>query len=66
MTSTVFFAVIAAALLHATWNAIVKGGSDKTLGMSAVFIGHVPFAIACLPFVPMPASDSLVNKLNQQ
>lgn len=58
MTSTVFFAVIAAALLHATWNALVKGGSDKTLGMSAVIIGHVPFAIACLPFVPMPATES--------
>lgn len=58
MSSTVFFAVIAAALLHATWNALVKGGSDKTLGMSAVIIGHVPFAVVCLPFVPMPAVES--------
>lgn len=58
MSSTVFFAVIAAAVLHATWNALVKGGSDKTLGMSAVIIGHVPFAIVCLPFIPMPAAES--------
>lgn len=58
MSLTVFVAVIAAALLHAIWNALVKGGSDKTLGMSAVIIGHVPIAIACLPFVPMPDSES--------
>jgi len=58
MSSTVFFAVIAAALLHATWNALVKGGSDKTLGMSAVILGHVPFALVCIPFVPFPSSES--------
>ena len=58
MSLTVFLAVIAAAVLHATWNALVKGGSDKVLGMSAVIIGHVPFAIACLPFVPLPAVES--------
>jgi len=58
MNSTVFFAVIGAALLHATWNALVKGGSDKTLGISAVIIGHIPFALVCLPFVPLPAPES--------
>lgn len=58
MSSTVFFAVIAAAVLHATWNALVKGGSDKLLGMSAVIIGHVPFAMFCIPFVPFPSSES--------
>lgn len=54
----VFMAVIFAALLHATWNALVKGGADKTLGMSAVIIGHVPFALVCVPFVPSPAVES--------
>jgi len=58
MNSTVFFAVIGAALLHATWNALVKSGSDKTLGISAVIIGHVPFALVCIPFVPFPAPES--------
>lgn len=51
-------AVIGAALLHASWNALVKGGSDKLLGMGAVIIGHVPFAILCLLFVPAPAPAS--------
>jgi len=59
MTFTVFIAVIGAALLHASWNALVKGGSDKTLGLAAIMIGHVPLALICLPFVPMPNLASL-------
>jgi len=58
MTLTVFIAVIGAALLHATWNALVKGGSDKTVGMSAVIIGHVPFALLSLLFAPFPDAAS--------
>lgn len=58
MSTTVFLAVIGAALLHASWNALVKGGADKTLGISAVIIGHVPFALICIPFVPSPAPES--------
>jgi drug/metabolite transporter (DMT)-like permease len=59
MTSIVFLAVITAALLHASWNALVKGGTDKRLGMGAVVLGHLPFALAALPFVPLPAPESL-------
>ncbi|MEM1129762.1 MAG: DMT family transporter [Pseudomonadota bacterium] len=59
MSTTVFLAVIGAALLHAAWNALVKGGTDKTLSMGAVVIGHMPFAVAALPFVPLPAQASL-------
>lgn len=53
-----FIAVIGAALLHACWNALVKGGADKLLGVSAVMIGHTPFALLCMPFVPLPAPQS--------
>ena len=59
VTTTVFLAVLLAALLHAGWNAMVKGGTDKTLGMAAVTIGHVPFALACLLFVPLPDAASI-------
>ncbi|MBT8459580.1 MAG: DMT family transporter [Boseongicola sp.] len=59
MTSTVFIAVIGAALLHAAWNAIVKGGADKPLSMGAVVIGHIPPASLALYFVPAPAVESL-------
>ena len=58
MSTTVFIAVIGAALLHACWNALVKGGADKLLGVSAVMIGHIPFAVVCLLFVPAPAPQS--------
>ena len=58
MDSTIFIAVIAAAILHAVWNAVVKGGRDKYLGMSAVVLGHAPRAILILPFVPAPAIES--------
>ena len=59
MTLTVFLAVLGAALLHATWNAVVKGGSDKRMGIGAVVMGHVPIALVCLPFLPWPAPESL-------
>ena len=59
MTATVFFAVIGAAMLHATWNALVKGGADKRVTMAAVVLGHLPFAAVILPFVPLPAVESL-------
>lgn len=59
MTTTVFLAVLFAALLHATWNAIVKGGADKHAAMAAVVIGHVPLALLLLPFAPVPAAEGL-------
>ena len=58
MNTTVFIAVIGAALLHASWNALVKSGSDKLLGIGAVIIGHIPFAVLCLMFVPAPKPES--------
>ena len=58
MSLTVFLAVILAAFLHAGWNAIVKGGADKGLAMTAVVLGHVPCALASLAFVPLPARES--------
>ncbi|MBT0958787.1 EamA family transporter [Alphaproteobacteria bacterium KMM 3653] len=54
MGVAVFFAVLGAAILHAGWNALVKGGSDKLLSMSGVMLGHVPFAVLALCFVPAP------------
>ncbi|HMB48365.1 MAG TPA: DMT family transporter [Afifellaceae bacterium] len=58
MDTTIFIAVISAAMLHAVWNAVVKGGHDKHLGMTAIVAGHAPPAILVLPFVPAPAVES--------
>ena len=59
MTAYVFLVVIAAALLHAIWNAAVKGSDDKTLGMVAVMTGHIPPALICLAIFPLPSIESL-------
>ena len=59
MTLTVFLAVLLAAVLHATWNALVKGGLDKHVAMTAVVLGHVPLAVLALPFIPLPALAGL-------
>ncbi|MEX1234331.1 MAG: DMT family transporter [Roseovarius sp.] len=59
MSLTVFLAVIGAALLHAIWNAAVKGGRDKTLAMGAVVVGHVPFALVAIIIAPMPDAAAL-------
>ncbi len=59
MSTTVFLAVIAAALLHAVWNALVKGSVDKKVTMGAVVLGHMPLAAVALPLVPWPALESL-------
>ena len=58
MSLTVFFAVLFAAVLHAVWNALLKHGADKFVGMAGVVIGHTPFALAVLPFVPFPAPEA--------
>lgn len=58
MSSIVFIAVLCAALLHAVWNALVKGGSDRYLSMSAVAFGYVPISILSLAVVPFPAVES--------
>jgi drug/metabolite transporter (DMT)-like permease len=54
MDATVFFAVIFAAALHASWNALVKSSADKYLSMTAVVIGHAPLAALALLFVDLP------------
>ncbi len=40
MTTLTFFIIMFAALLHASWNALVKGGSDKRLQMTAIALGQ--------------------------
>ena len=58
MSLTVFVAVLLAAVLHASWNALVKGSADKTLSMAGVVLGHAPISVLILLFVPAPAPAS--------
>lgn len=54
MTGPIFLIVLLAALLHATWNALVKGGADKVTAMVAVVLGQAMFGALSLVFAPMP------------
>lgn len=46
--------VLMGALLHATWNAIVKGGDDKVLNSAMISLGAAGIALIALPFFPLP------------
>jgi drug/metabolite transporter (DMT)-like permease len=56
LTLPVTAAVLGAALLHATWNALVKASEDKQLDTYAVAAGSGVLALLLLPFLPLPAS----------
>ncbi len=59
MSPDVILIVLLAALLHASWNFLVKRSADTHQGMSSVVIGHAPFGILALFFVPPISSASL-------
>ncbi len=50
---TVFLVLLGAAL-HATWNALVKSGTDKQLDSTMVALGASVAALCALPLLPMP------------
>ena len=52
MTTSIFFIIMFAAVLHASWNAILKKGEDKRLQMTAIAVGHLPFAPIAIYFAP--------------
>ncbi|AMO46452.1 EamA-like transporter family [Enterobacter sp. FY-07] len=54
MTFSVFCILLFAALLHASWNAIVKAGSDKLYSAIAVSGSASFIALILLPFSPQP------------
>lgn len=58
MTMAVFLVVLFGAALHATWNALVKSGHDKTLSVTLVAGSAALIALVLLPFLPAPARPS--------
>lgn len=58
MTPTVLIMVLGAALLHATWNAIVKAAGDRTIVLGLISFGHVIFGVVLAFNVPIPAPES--------
>lgn len=56
MSLDVIALVLFGALLHATWNAIIKAGTDKSLDAALVSAGGAVAALPLLPFLPLPTS----------
>lgn len=74
MSSSVFFLILAAALFHATWNIIVKGGDNKlfeiainALGAGIGALGLLFFTelpgVACLPMLALSCLSHIVYYL---
>lgn len=58
LSLAVMFLVLLGAALHATWNVIIKAGSDKQLDTMLVICGGAILAALALPFIPLPAKAS--------
>lgn len=50
--------VLLAALMHASWNALVKAKADSLIMMGLVTGGSGLLALAALPFLPLPAAEA--------
>lgn len=59
MSAEVVAVMLLAAFLHATWNAVVKGGENKLFEITLVTVGAGAGALCAMPFVPLPAPESL-------
>jgi len=57
MSATVFFAVLGAALLHASWNALIKSGGDKFTSMLIMTLLQGAFGGVVVIFHALPAAD---------
>lgn len=54
MTTAIFILVLLAALLHASWNIIVKGGSNKLFETAINALGGGIAAICLSPYISLP------------
>ena len=59
MTPLVFALVLSAALIHAMWNAVVKGAADRTITFALVMAGHTIPALIAVPFLPLPDPQAI-------
>ena len=54
ISTAVLLAVLAAAMLHATWNAVVKSRADPLIGIAWLSVGSGVAAGLALPFLAIP------------
>lgn len=54
MSTFAMVLVLTAALLHASWNAMVKASGDREITLATIALGHVVFGAVLAAFVPLP------------
>ncbi|NQV99995.1 MAG: EamA family transporter [Rhodospirillales bacterium] len=54
MTTPVFAMIVAAALLHAAWNALVKVNTDRLIMVAIMMVSQAIIGCLALPFVAFP------------
>lgn len=60
MSLAVFSAVLAAALMHASWNALIKVRLDRFASISLTSLGMAVVALPVLPFVDFPGGSAWI------
>lgn len=58
ISTPVALAVLGSALMHASWNFLVKASTERLLDTAALAVGGSVVALMLLPFFPLPASES--------
>lgn len=58
MTFATTSIVLFAAMLHAFWNAVVKGSEDKTIVLGLIALGHVVPGLVIVSIVPAPTWEA--------
>lgn len=59
MTLGIGLVVLSAALLHAVWNALVKGSADKAIVLGLISLGHVIPGLFIVAAVPLPPIETV-------
>ncbi len=59
MDAHVFFIILSASIMHATWNGMVKKYPDKVIAVSGIVFGHVPLSLLAIILLPAPSLESV-------
>jgi drug/metabolite transporter (DMT)-like permease len=58
MSIGVFLMVLFAAVVHASWNALVKSDEDRPGLIRVMFLSQFALSLSLVPFVALPARES--------
>lgn len=59
MSASIIVLILATAVLHASWNAVLRHGRDGLRTFTAIAFGGALFSALWLPFLPLPAPPAL-------